>query len=267
MTLLGFLCAWANTPFGVALGIALVFAALSWSGALSLFAGGGDDADGDHEADADGDHEADADHDSDDADDGDGDDEADDDEGDERGVLAHVLAPLGVGKVPLSVLWQSFAVVFGVTGYAANARYIARGAVPLVSLAWTIPIAFVVAYAVVALLARILAPLFSTEASEASSRSDLLGQVGVVISSQVSETFGEVRFREKNGHDVRVICALDEGLRPAREGEKVVVVGVDVDTKKILVAPLDAYDEPPPATKPSSDDDTSDEAVAARKSA
>ena len=255
MPVVAFLVAWANVPFGVALGISLVFAVLSWSGALSLLAGAGD---GDGEAE----HDGDADHDADDSDGDDADDDGDD-EADGKGLVALVLAPLGIGKVPLSVLWQSFAVVFAVTGYAANARYIATGAVPLRSLAWTLPLALVVAYGVVALLARLLKPLFSSEISEASSRSDLLGQVGVVISRRVTEEFGEVRFRDKTGHDVRLVCALDEGTRPASEGEKVVVVGVDPDTKKILVAPLDPFDEP----RPEASHEGTDQAAPARKSA
>jgi membrane protein implicated in regulation of membrane protease activity len=256
MPVVAFLVAWANVPFGVALGISLVFAVLSWSGALSLLGGAGD-GDGDADHDGDGEHDGDADH---DADDSDGD---DDEVDDGKGVVALVLAPLGIGKVPLSVLWQSFAVVFAVTGYAANARYIATGAVPLRSLAWTLPLALIVAYGVVALLARLLKPLFSSETSEASSRSDLVGQVGVVISRRVTEEFGEVRFRDKTGHDVRLVCALDEGTRPASEGEKVVVVGVDPDTKKILVAPLDPFDEP----RPDASHEGPDQAVPAHKSA
>ena len=253
MPVVAFLVAWANVPFGVALGISLVFAVLSWSGALSLLGGAGDD---------DGDGDGDGDHDADDSDGDDADDEGDDDaEG--KGAVALVLAPLGIGKVPLSVLWQSFAVVFAVTGYAANARYIATGAVPLRSLAWTLPLALIVAYGVVVVLARLLKPMFSSEASEASSRSDLLGQVGVVISRRVTEEFGEVRFRDKTGHDVRLVCALDEGTRPALEGERVVVVGVDPDTLKILVAPLDPFDEP----RAEASHEGSDQAAPARNSA
>lgn len=241
MSLWSFLCAWGNLPFGVAFGIAVVFAALSWSGALSVLAGGGDsdEADGD-ETDAD------------EADDSDDSDDESDDEGDDRGVFALALAPLGKGKLPWSLLWQSFAVIFAVTGYAANARYLREATVPLRSLFWTVPLALLVAYACVALLARLLGPVFSSDADLATSRKDLVGELGVVISTRVTAEFGEVRFRDKSGHDVRLVCALDHGSRVPHEGEHVVVVGLDPHRDRVLVAPLeDDPDEPmtPPVTR------------------
>ena len=55
-------------------------------------------------------------------------------------------------------------------------------------------------------LARVLAH----DATQASSRRDLVGRPGVVISSQLSTQFGEVRIRDKSSH-VRVICKLVDG--------------------------------------------------------
>jgi membrane protein implicated in regulation of membrane protease activity len=245
MSLWAFLCAWGNLPFGVAFGIAVVFAALSWSGALSVLSGGGDAEESDGDADGD---EADADE----GDDSDDESDDADDEGADRGVFALALAPLGKGKLPWSLLWQSFAVIFAVTGYAANVRYLREASVPLRSLLWTVPLALLVAYACVALLARLLGPVFSSEADLATSRKDLVGELGVVISTRVTAEFGEVRFRDKTGHDVRIVCALDHGSRVPREGEQVVVVGLDPRSGRVLVAPLeDDPDEPvtPPVTR------------------
>lgn len=241
MSLWAFLCAWGNLPFGVAFGIAVVFATLSWSGALSVLAGGGDADDG--EGDADG-EEGDADV----GDDSDDESDDSDDEGDARGVFALALAPLGKGKLPWSLLWQSFAVIFAVTGYAANARYLREATVPLRSLLWTVPLALLVAYACVALLARVLGPVFSSDADLATSRKDLVGELGVVISTRVTAEFGEVRFRDKSGHDVRLVCALDHGSRVPLEGEQVVVVGLDTERDRVLVAPLEDDPDVPMAS-------------------
>ena len=153
-----------------------------------------------------------------------------------------MLGALGFGRLPLSLLWQSFAVVFGVVGVAVNTRYMHLGALPLRSLLVSVPVAVLVALAVVALLARYLGPVLAADVALASSRDDLVGHVGTVISTSVTEAFGEVRFREKNGHDVRIVCSLDEGSRVAHEGEKVVVVGLETGTRRPLVTPL----EPPP---------------------
>jgi membrane protein implicated in regulation of membrane protease activity len=240
MSVLHFLFAWANAPFTIAVGIALLFSALSATGLLGLFVGGvhGDgDADGGHDGgghDADGDH---AGHDTDDAD------EADNDADQHASLGQIVFGTLGVGKIPLSIVWQVYAVVFGVAGLALNTRFLKTGAsIPTSSLFTAAPFAVVVAYAVVALIARITAPLFATKASEATARHELVGHDAVVISSQVTSEFGEVRIRDKSGHDLRVVCKLAAGARTPREHEKVVVV--DYEDGHLRVAPFDDDESP-----------------------
>lgn len=231
MSALGFVTAWANAPFAIAAGLAAIFALLQVTGALGLLAGGdGDaehDADGDvaahvgeaHVGDADADHDADA---------------------DARGLGSAALSGLGLGRVPLSIIWQTYAVAFAMAGYGLNLRYLGRDEPPpVVTLAWTVPIGLVVGYVVVALLARILGPVLSSKDQEATSRANLVGQIGVVISSRVDHDFGEVRIRDKTGHDVRVICRLPKGRTAAVEEHASVVV-VDCDDRgDLFVEPLD----------------------------
>jgi hypothetical protein len=226
VTFLRFLIAWANVPFAVAGGIAIIFALLQVSGLLGVLTGGGDhDADGDGEIDADGDADGDADH---DAEHG----------GDHAGIGEAIFGGLGVGRLPLSILWQSYAVVFAVTGLALNARFLGSTP-PLVTLAWTVPSGLVVGYGVVAVLARVLGPVFATKPHEATSRAELVGLAGTVISSKVSREFGEIRIRDKSGHDVRVICRLAEGASVVPEGGRVVVVDYEAEGAGLLVAPLE----------------------------
>jgi hypothetical protein len=217
--LLRFLIAWANVPFTVAGAIAVVFSLLQLTGVLGLLAGDGDDADGDGDAD----HDADADP-------------------THAGFFDALFAGLGVGRVPFSLIWQSYAIVFAITGLALNVRFLG-GEPPLFTLLWTLPAGLVSGYAVVALLSRTLAPVLATTTHEATSRDELVGLSGVVISSKVDGDFGEVRIRDKSGHDLRVICRLAPGATEIPERTRVVVV--DVDDGRPLVAPLDGADEPP----------------------
>jgi membrane protein implicated in regulation of membrane protease activity len=121
-----------------------------------------------------------------------------------------------------------------------NIRYLTRDELPPpASLAWTVPLALLVGYCVVALVARILGPILSSKDQEATSRANLVGQIGVVISSRVDHDFGEVRIRDKSGHDVRVICKLPQGTSTA-VAEHASVVVVDCDERgDLLVEPLD----------------------------
>jgi membrane protein implicated in regulation of membrane protease activity len=235
------LLAWANVPFTVALGVAMGFALLQMTGILGLLAGGGDhegDHDGGHDADADhdGGHDADADHDA----DHDGDHDADQEES--PGLGQQLLAGLGVGRVPLSIIWQTYAVAFGFAGVAANTVYLSyAGVLPALTLAWTVPGAAVFAYAVTRILARAIARLVADPRQEATTRKQLVGHSGVVISSRVNAEFGEVRIKDKTGHTVRIICRTrDES--PIPEGREVVIVDYDRDGDHLYVAPLDEED-------------------------
>jgi len=220
MTALHFMFAWANAPYAVAAGIAILFALLQASGLLGLLAGDGDD----HDVDADADHDVDHDHDVDDGD---------------RGIGAILFGPLGIGKIPFSIVWQAYALVFAITGLLLNLAAIrADGSVPILTLAWTFPISMSSGYGAVATLARLLGPVLSSKDQEATTRQELVGQVGVVISSRVSPEFGEVRVKDKTGHELRVVCRLADGDHEPKEREQVVFVECD-DEGRLLVSPLD----------------------------
>jgi membrane protein implicated in regulation of membrane protease activity len=243
------LLAWANVPFTVALGVAVGFALLQMTGLLGLLAGGGEhegdvdhDVDGGHEADheVEGGHEGDADG----AHDGDHDHDADHEHGG-HGLGQQLLVGLDVGRVPLSIIWQTYAVAFGFAGVTANTVYLsATGVLPSLTLAWTLPGAAAFGYASTRLLARAVGRVINDPRQEATSRRQLVGHSGVVISSKIDAEFGEVRIRDKTGHTVRIICRT-RGERPIREGREVVVVDYDRQGDRLYVAPLDEDDEPP----------------------
>jgi hypothetical protein len=238
-----FLTTWANSPFAVAIGAVGVFALLQATGLLGLIAGGGEgdhDVDADHDVDVDHDVDADADHDA----EGDHGADHDHDGPGERGLAAVAAGVLGFGTLPLSILWQTFALGFGAAGFAMNFRYFERpGGPPIESLLWTLPAAFAVGCVATAALNKTLGPVLSSKGQEATSRAQLVGQIGVVISSRVDHEFGEVRIRDKTGHDLRLVCKLVKESQGAPT-EKQSVVVVDYDEKGgILVAPLDGDDE------------------------
>jgi membrane protein implicated in regulation of membrane protease activity len=216
---LTFLFGWANAPFAVAAGVVAAFALLQVSGLLGILAGAEDH---DHGAGGDGDGH---------------------DHGDDDGPHAPWASALGFGVLPFSMIWETFGLVAAGIGYALNFSYLGRpGGPPLVTLLWTLPAAVAGGAAGVAWLARSVGPVLSSKEHEATRRADLVGQLGVVISTRVSEEFGEVRIRDKTGHDLRVVCKLATGVRvPPREHDRVVVVDCD-DRGALLVEPLDEGD-------------------------
>jgi hypothetical protein len=83
----------------------------------------------------------------------------------------------------------------------------------------------------------VLGPILSSKGQEATSRAQLVGQIGVVISSRVDRDFGEVRIRDRSGHDLRVVCKLAKEAR-AVPVERQSVVVVDCDEKGELTVEL-----------------------------
>jgi hypothetical protein len=202
VTIVRFLLAWPNAPFTIAFGIALSFVLLQATGVLHLI----------------GDHDHDLDH---------------------AGFGDAIFAAFGVGKIPFALIWQTWSIVFALVGWALNARYIGEADPPLTTLLYTAPAGLVAGGVVVTILSRALAPIFASKPHEATSRAELVGMSGVVISSRVTDDFGEVRVRDKSGHDLRVICRLAPGSIPPKEHQRVVVVDYVEESGALLVAPID----------------------------
>lgn len=233
MSFLDWLSAWANVPFAIAGLATLLFAVVQASGLLGLLAGGGDaDAEGDVDADADveADVDADVDADADAEADGDADGDTESDSGSAGGspsLAGMILAPLAIGRVPVTLTAQSFSMTFALAGLAINAPWAEASALPLYTLAWTLPCSMLAGYAASSLVARIALPIVDDRRHAATARKDMVGAIGVVISSGVSPDFGEVRVRDRTGHDVRLVVKLAPRSRPLVEREEIVIVDVD----------------------------------------
>ncbi len=226
------LLAWANVPFTAVLCIAVLFALIQMSGVLGLLAGGDHDGDADHDVDAghDADAHGDASHDAD----------ADHDADQENGSSVGLLAGLGVGRVPLSIIWQTYAVAFGLAGILGNTIYLGyTRSLPSTTLTWTLPFALVFGYLVTRRLGRVLARVAADPRHEATTRQELVGHTGVVISSRISSEFGEVRLMDKTGHTLRIICRTRDSEPTIAEGREVVIVEYDKEGDRLFVAPLD----------------------------
>jgi hypothetical protein len=235
VTIWDYLVAWPNVPFTIAVGATLLFAAVQASGLAGLLGGHGD-ADGDADADVDGDVDADADADA----DGDTDSDADGDDADGESWAVKLGLSFGMGRLPVSLLVQVFLVVFGVSGLLVNVAFVSTGAIPFWTLFYSLPVATLIALGSDAAMTRLLAPIVDDKLQAATKRSALVGSIATVISRQVTEEFGEVRIRDRSGHDLRLVVKLakENGAKALREGQEVLVV--DVDARGMpLVSALD----------------------------
>lgn len=154
---------------------------------------------------------------------------------DHHGVGDDLLSLLGVGKVPLSVLLSSAAILFGASGLIANLWLVRSLPDPWV-FAWiSLAIAAVTATTGTALVARVVARLLRGNEGYQVTKSDLLGRIGtLVLAADASSGFLQVRDDEGNLHQVR--CRVESGSLP--KGTEVLLVDVESDLFLVEKNPL-----------------------------
>jgi hypothetical protein len=238
MAFLATLFTWANAPYTTAL-LVVVFSLLfqligllPWSESDHALAGDAGDADGSHTLAEGGHHDGDADPHGDAAHEGDHDQDGDDGHG-------GVLALLGVGKVPLSIVLQTLFMMFGLVGVSVTTLTAwVTGHLATSYLALSAPIALVGGLLLSMATVRAVARVVPSVSGQAHTRRELVGQSGVVISSKVSAEFGEVRLQDPTGRTLRLICytGSDEPLIP--EGTEVVITEWDRERDRLYVTPM-----------------------------
>ncbi len=237
----------ANAPYTTALLAVALYVALQLVGLLPWGEHGdaGADADAHADLDAGADAHGDLDHEV------GGEGAAGEAEGDSDGATADVQGPgllgalssaLGVGRVPLAVVWQTVFTMFGLAGITGTTLLSSfTGGVSAFHLAFTVPFALVTGIALSAAVVRGIARLVPPSSGEASRRSDLVGCLGVVISSRVSDEFGEIRLADPEGRTLHVICRTRAGEPELPEGTEVMVVDRDREKDHLFVAALTKF--------------------------
>jgi len=201
-------------PFTIPIVVVIIMAVLQ--ALLMLVAGIDFDLDLDHDADLDIDidHDVDVDHDIDFS-------------------LARFLSPIGVGQVPLSIIWYAYALSFGISGLAASyalAQY-------LVISPWfffaTIPLSLVMGWHATKRAVKAVIPLVKTSGVAETQRC-LLGRRGIVTSTKVDRTFGEAVFKKSNVED-HIVVISDVVIE---KDSPIVVVDFDEESGRPIVKPF-----------------------------
>jgi membrane protein implicated in regulation of membrane protease activity len=191
-----FLNHWWNVPFLVMLGLVAVFAVMQLIGIV-------------------GHHDHDVDHDLD------------------RGggqLVDQLLSFFGIGRVPFLVLWTTLCLIGGLTGIVVNfALWDASHRLP----GWGFPLALVLALvlgvAAVRFAARLFAQVIDMNAKGATSKRDLVGKAGAVVSSLLDARHGEVRVHDGET-EIMVHGRVQAGETALAHGARVVLVDYDEAT-------------------------------------
>jgi len=150
--------------------------------------------------------------------------------------IGKILAPIGVGQVPLSVVWNAYALSFGVSGIGLCFLLTKFFALAAWFLWLAIPLSMVVGWYCTKYATRLVAPLLKTSGA-AECKSDIVGRVGRVTSTLVDGSWGEVVINI-NGQSNHMIVKSD-GEVIERDSE-IVVIDYDAENKRPIVGKIKA---------------------------
>jgi membrane protein implicated in regulation of membrane protease activity len=146
---------------------------------------------------------------------------------------------LGLGRVPFAVVWQSFLTMFGLVGiFITTLVWTFTDKLSSYYLLFSLPAAVIGGSIFSSGLVRLVARLMPASSGEASRRRDLIGCTGVVISSQISADFGEIRLNDPHGRVLRLICRTLPTEAPIPEGANVMVVDYQEKKDILYVCPM-----------------------------
>lgn len=158
-----------------------------------------------------------------------------------------LLGMLGVGRVPLMVVWATFGIFAGFTGLAVNRWLYApdTDAYPGWGLPASLLLAGTVGLVAVRLFAGLAGRLVDTGGRGATAKRELVGLPGVVASPALDAAFGEVRLRDARGNELLVHAQLAPGEPGGAlaQGRPVALVGYDAERDVFEAAPLAGADE------------------------
>ena len=90
---------------------------------------------------------------------------------------------------------------------------------------------FFVSCLIAAILTRPLVPFFKAFKAGEDDEEAIVGAEAIVVTSNLTEEFGQVRVIRKRGASAQVHCRLADGETPLKKGDTLRVIGRDEDTR------------------------------------
>jgi hypothetical protein len=147
-----------------------------------------------------------------------------------------LLSPLGVGKIPLSIVWETYFLGFGISGVTLSFLLSKFFAASFWFLGATIPLSLVFGWHITKLAAKAVVPLLKTSGVAESER-DIVGRIGKVTSLGVDNEWGEVELNVNGSINHMIVVTDGDTLG---RGDQVVVTDYDSEKKRPIVTRLKA---------------------------
>ena len=153
-------------------------------------------------------------------------------EGDHSHSLGWASSLLGVGRVPLTIVWMLASLVFGAAGVIVTTLLASLRLHPWLGFFISLVSAFTAMVTVTGWAARFLQRVLPTQETYRVSRHDFAGCTGVVLlPTDERSGYAQVKDPEGNVHNVR--CRAVDGALP--KGAPILVVTYDEATQACVV--------------------------------
>lgn len=155
------------------------------------------------------------------------------DSGDSGNFLASVLKLVNATDVPLMLVISILSLCMWLISLIAGTALNPAGVWWIALIIWVA--GFLVSCVVVALITKPLVPLFKAFRAGEDDEEPILGQTGTVVTSQLTDEFGQCRIMRGSGADALISCRLTIGDPPVAKGESVIIITRD-DESGIYIA-------------------------------
>lgn len=163
---------------------------------------------------------------------------------DSPGLMAKIIVFMGVGKVPLSLIWSMFFITWGISGITCNTLlYVIMGPSIFYKITWfaSIPAAFVAATALTKGIVHLWIKFLPTHEPTASKPTDLIGARGSVLSETVTDEYGRARITDSFGFALDIFCKRHPTCRKKlKHGDSIIVIDLVPGQNYYFVGPFES---------------------------
>lgn len=149
--------------------------------------------------------------------------------GETGGIFASLLQFINATEVPLMFVISVMSVCKWLLNIAAILTFNSAGVWWIGLLTWIG--AFIVSCVIAAIVTKPLVPLFKAFKAGEDDEEAIIGAEATVVTSRLTEEFGQVRVLRQKGSSAQVHCRLAEGEDPLKKGETLRVIGRDEETQ------------------------------------
>lgn len=149
--------------------------------------------------------------------------------GEAGGVFASLLQFINATEVPLMFVISVLSVSNWLLNIAAVLTFNSAGVWWIGLLTWIGT--FIVGCLIAAVVTKPLVPLFKLFKAGEDDEEAIIGAEAIVVTSKLTDEFGQVRVLRKKGSSAQVHCRLSNGEAPLFKGDTLMVIGRDDETQ------------------------------------